>query len=61
MNLHGVSVQDRIGDQAQAARLVHDFFVIAGGEFALIRKEDASEQLVVVLAFVEELKLDRAA
>jgi hypothetical protein len=38
MNLHGVPVQDRIGDQAQAARLVHDFFVISCGEFALIRE-----------------------
>ena len=32
-NFEGVPIQDRIGDQAQTAGLVHDFFVITRREF----------------------------
>jgi hypothetical protein len=39
-DLERIPVQDRIGHQAQAAGLVHDFPVIPRREFALVGKEN---------------------
>jgi hypothetical protein len=39
-DLERIPVQDRIGHQAQAAGLVHDFPVIPCREFALVGKEN---------------------
>ena len=48
-----IPVQERIGHQAQAAGLVHDFLVIPRREFALIGKENPARELVTIFAFVE--------
>ncbi len=53
VNFDGIPVQDRIGDQAQAARFVHDFLVIASRKFTLISKENSAGQLMPIFTFVE--------
>ena len=52
-NLPRIPVQNRVGHEAEAAGLVHHFFVIAGRKFALIGKEDAPGEAVAILAFVK--------
>ena len=55
-----VPIKYGVGDKAQAACLVHDLFVIAGGEFTLVGKENPSRQFVPIFALIE-LPLHRSA
>ncbi len=52
-----VSVENSVGHEAEATRLVHNLLVVSGTERALVRKEDAPGELVAVLTLVE-LKLN---
>jgi hypothetical protein len=52
-----IPIQDRIGHQAEATGLVHDFLVIPRREFPLIGKENPAGELMAIFAFVE-LELD---
>jgi hypothetical protein len=45
-NLERVPYQDGVGDQAQAARFVHDLLVIPGAEFSLVGEKDPACQTV---------------
>lgn len=47
VNLDGVPVEDRIRDQTEAGRLIHDLLVVTSGELALVSKENAPRQLIL--------------
>src|SRR5271165_5224539 len=52
-HVHGVPDQHGIGEQAEAAGLVHDLLVVAGAEVALVGEKDPSGEDVAELAAVE--------
>ena len=49
----GVPVQNGIGHKAETTGLVHDFFIVACGEFTLIRKEYPARQFMSVFPFIQ--------
>lgn len=53
IDLDGVPIEDRVGNQAQAACLIHNLLVITCGELPLIRKKDPSWQLVPVFTLIQ--------
>src|SRR5271169_3403250 len=59
-HVYGVPDQHGIGEQAEAAGLVHDLLVVAGAEVALVGEEDPSGEDVAELTAVE-LQLDGLA
>jgi hypothetical protein len=52
-HVDGIPDEYRIGQQAEARRLVHDFGVIAGLKRPLIRKKEPARELVPPLATIE--------
>ena len=53
VNLDGVPVEDRIRDQAEAGRLVHDLLVVPRRILTLVGKEHAPRQLMSILALIK--------
>jgi hypothetical protein len=52
-HVDGIPDEHRIGQQAEACRLVHDFGVIPRLKRPLIRKKEATRELVPPLATIE--------
>ena len=57
VDFESIPVQYGIGNETEAARLVHNFLVIASGKFTLVGKENSSGQPVPVFSLIE-LELD---
>ena len=51
--LRGIPHQDRVREEAQAARLVHDLLVVGGAELSLITEEESAGERVTLLAAVQ--------
>ena len=49
----GVPHEDRVGEHAQRAHLVHYLLVVAAAEGTLVRKEKTARELVARLAAIE--------
>jgi len=53
INLYGVPIQDRVGDETQTTGFIHNLLVVTSGELTLVGKENPAGQFMSIFAFVQ--------
>jgi hypothetical protein len=51
-DLYSVPIENSLGDQTQAARLIHDINVVTSSELTLVSEENTARQLLPIFSFM---------